>query len=264
MNNGKLPLEWEPVTITLDEHEIIRPGDTVTFRRPIGSGDYKAKTTDDGGISIKYRSYGRKWREAVYGPDEMDKLHKTWRRVRLSPAMRFLVTLKANMRSGVGKNTKSWLFKEGLQAAIRAQMEFWEDDFLLLCSWDHRKTHPNVARRLPYMSVTSESWYSFICKQSNKRGNKVNLSAAKAWEKARNRTPFIWNGERLHEGARFPWEGAMVKLTSFRRDDDGREYLVACKQRVEKREDGYGHETITEKIYRITHEDLAAAQKDSS
>lgn len=239
--------------IELPKWEEIEPGDKVRYRSYGRDREliYTAKKNEDGGITIRHRSRydGKTWTESVYEPTDegMEKLHRKWEKVTRSPAIEFLWRFdkNANFKSS---NTELGIRESALYLAVDAGMEFWRDDFEIISP-----DYTSRVNRLPLgrISFNSERLYSHILKSGENRKADMNKSALIALEKHMNRKPFLLNGRRLYVDCGFRWDGEHVRCTSIKKDyKTGEETLIACKQRYED------NTWKTERIYRITHEDL--------
>ena len=82
-----------------------------------------------------------------------------------------------------------------------------------------------------------------------------NVSAQKAFEKWKNRAPFMFAGEKLFEGKQFIWQGLRVKVTSF--SEDGARVIACQQEEIYNDEHPYG-KTKTERVFKLTREELAA------
>ena len=243
--------------IKLPEKDVIQAGDMVEdFGRP--ASRYKVR---QGGevLVIKYRG-GKYWFDARYGPGEMemDLLYQHWQKVHYSPAVEFLREFERRCRA----KTDYWNHSTrqmALYLAIDANMEFWIDDMEALL---RRPDGNRVTDRR--FSDSEERIYSHILSKKKAERNKT---ALKSLEKAMNRKPFILDGDRIYVGKTFRWKGLWVKCTSIKRElvwsntincKKRDVCLVACEQ--ERVQDKHGRwETKTKRIFRITHDELAAA-----
>jgi hypothetical protein len=95
-----------------------------------------------------------------------------------------------------------------------------------------------------------EAFYSAAVKVDN-------LSACQSFEAWKKRPPFICEGRRLHDGARFEWKGHRVRVTSFAPDGQS---LTACKYKSYVVQPGYLREKV-EKRFKVTIEDLRASER---
>lgn len=191
-----------------------------------------------------------------------------------SPVMQLLELV---WRSGLTATSHSWSrlnhgMLEALRLAVGSGMEFAEADFQKLLADNPRRF------RSGFWIGEREKLYELAVTVGN-------LSAAKSFEQAVGRKPFMADEvdpgedrsgyvhrtgtrkrERLAVGFRFPWEGETVKVTSFARDNS---YLTACSYRLtaEERdcprcdEGRVQHlESVLHRQFRVTHADLRAAR----
>lgn len=136
---------------------------------------------------------------------------------------------------GEYQNSHSWdrlnhAMKDALHMAILYGFRFGIDDFILIC-----KRPGEGGFNFGYWAgvdgkdMWGEGFYSLAC--DGQYG--PNLSAARAFEKWKNRKPFMLDGKRLFIGSRLKWPDEKNKLyipvdvTSFSKDGT---YLIACSK----------------------------------
>jgi len=178
--------------------------------------------------------------------------------MRKSAAYKFLQTVWRSQ--GQYQNYHSWTrLNHAMQDALRMSIvygfRFGVDDFILFS-----KRPLDGGFNFGYWAgkdgneMFGERFYTLAC--DGQYGS--NLSAARAFEKFKNRKPFIFEGKRLFVGARLSWrdkESASyipVNITSFSKDGS---YLTACSEW-----DGEAHawaqpRRITRR-FKITRDDL--------
>lgn len=138
-----------------------------------------------------------------------------------------------------GDNLFNSVMRDGFSLAVKARMQFGVDDIATIMR-DMDGGDYGVGNEYAYGALVQSG----------------NASAFKSWEKWSKRTPWLWVGERLYEGAKLRWLGRDCKVTSIRDKEDT---IIACAYRREKRGSGsYTYETDkVEKRFTITRKDLA-------
>lgn len=219
----------EPISIVMPagytiEDEVLKDGD---WLEKIGQPSIERKVKVNGKF---FEIVGEK---SAY--DNPKDLLRFWRKVEGSPAYRFVqhVVSKGNDKS---ENRQKDYFNGTVNIAVESRMRFDVDDLERLIKLTGKLFYPH------------EGFYKFAIESKND-------SAVKAFEAWKNREPFFFAGERLHEDSAFMWDGLYVRITSF--SEDG-ERIIACHQEeVRDEENPYG-KTKTSRVFKLTRENLAA------
>lgn len=215
-------------------------------------GDVQRAHSEDTWLARKVRLVKR------LGPADLDKLNvgvvRSWRssgrvgdrqiRKRIpegaSPAVRLMTLVHDHaLTSGNrrGDNLFNTCMARALELVIEARMEFGIDDVATIAKLDD--------------GILNEWRYSALVKSGN-------ISACKSWEKTRRREPWRWQKARLHQGARLPWAGRDCKITTI---DDRGGRIIACAYKKIQGERFEDRETVIEKRFTITREELAEGDR---
>jgi hypothetical protein len=130
---------------------------------------------------------------------------------------------------------------QAVALAVRAGLEFAPGDV--------RALYDEFNGGFWFHEQNGEGWYAEAVEYRN-------ASAWKSLEGYWGRWPFLWEGERMHVGRQFRWQGEHVTCTSFN-DKEG--YFVACS--YEHKGEGRDYARSVKRRHKVTHADLAAARK---
>ena len=156
-----------------------------------------------------------------------------YRKVTESPALRLVSILLWKNRE-TSENRLSKQLYSLINVAVEARMRFDLDDLTKIVKMS-RWWKPH------------EGFYQAAIEAKN-------VSAQKAFEKWKNRAPFMFAGEKLFEGKQFIWQGLRVKVTSF--SEDGAR-VIACQQNeIYNDEQPYG-KTKTDRVFKLAREELS-------
>lgn len=161
-------------------------------------------------------------------------------REQISPARQLVQVIwdNANKDSNRGH---SWTYlnqslHQAVCLAIFSGLKFGADDFIYFAQKlrSHYWAHQNNAAN------TGEGWYCRAVEHNN-------LSACHAFERWKNRKPFIWEGVRVHIGHHLVIDKEQWRVTSFAGDGS---HFIAVMDRPER------------KLKRFTSADLKAMRAD--
>jgi hypothetical protein len=184
-----------------------------------------------------------------------------------TPVIQLLDMVWENTNKAVGHSWErlNHAMQEALSLTIGAGFEFAEEDMAAIAS----------KYNFGYWCGESPEWIYGAAVDA------TNLSAAKSYEKWKNREPFIADNvkregfrggyrhgghserqrERLAVGAIFPWKGYTVKVTSFAKDGKSFtacSYLRTKDEEFSQRMGWDSYEEKLERRFRITREDIIA------
>lgn len=186
-------------------------------------------------------------------PADLDKLNvgveRSWRssyraersiRKRIpegeSPAVRLMRLVHDHaLTSGdrAGDNLFNGCMRDTLALVLKSRMEFGIDDVATIS-----QLHDGILTEWCYAGLVESG----------------NISACRSWEKARRRAPWMWQKARLYEGARLPWAGRNCRITTI---NDAKGHIIACSYRSMPNEKFEERETVIEKRFTITRDQLA-------